>query len=552
MRIPFGAAFCVAALASCTEPVAITYPPAPPPAPPPPAVSAPEPPAPPPAPWALVYQRSCRDSITPPVLSLDGASVASCGAIFSADRGRYLGRAPANLRAFLPEGRAVVDPHQSNGVGVVEPGRSEPREGSGGLLRGLAVSADGARVVSLETAGLTGDRALVVRELPSLRELRKTPLGPGPSLDPALGFLPDGREIVLGAVGCTIEDCTDPAEKKRNPQASCSRPRCPEPTVLVVEGGRASPLSPALSGITAAAFAGERALVVRAGGAVALVELPSGREVATLPWPTDTAPTALALSSSGDRAAVAADGRLTLFARAGASYQPVYTGDPGFTRTLAFAPDGRTLFTGDSLTAYREGATARPTEEPALPITPAPGFTKLRREHGSFLYDGGERSIPTGGVAAYRDEKLGAEVTVVALDADEHDPASDAETWARAVAAREVPYVPFEKKKTKDGPRLEAWGEPGARGALAFFSGDGCDPHDQHLRFQEREGKLWIITLETAPGLSGKRLAAWRAAFMDEPLGAPPAAAHPPAQAKPPGKAKPPAKKKPGKKKGKR
>jgi hypothetical protein len=230
-----------------------------------------------------------------------------------------------------------------------------------------------------------------------------------------------------------------------------------------------------------------------------------------------------------------------IFARAGASFQPVYTGDRALTRTLAFAPDGRTLFTGDTLIAYREGAAPRVAEAPALALTPPPGFVALRREHGSFLHDGGERSVPTGGVAAYRDDKHGAEVTVVALDADEHDPASDADTWARAVVARQVPGVEIGKKKTKDGPRLDAWGEPGARGAMLFFSGDGCDPHDVHVRFQEREGRLWIVTLETAPGLTGKRLAAWRAAFMDAPLGAPPASALPP-----------PPKKKPGKRKGKR
>jgi hypothetical protein len=455
------------------------------------------------------------------VLSPDGAVVASCGALFSADRGRYLGRAPANVRALLDAGRAVVDPHTTSGPGVVEPGRDEPRNASGGKLEALVVSPDRARVLSLETDGLHSDRSLILRELPSLKELRKTSLGPGPALDPALGFLPDGRELFLGAVGCTIEDCTTPADRKAG--RACSHPRCPEPALLVVEGGKAVPLAPALAGLTAATFAGERALVVRAGGAVAIVELPSGREIAAVPWPKDVQPSALALSPAGDRAAVATDGRLAVFARAGASFQPVLDAPRPFTRTLAFAADGRTLYTGDDLVAYREGAAPGVGSMPSLDLTPPPGFARIPRSAEGFAFDGGSRSAPLGAVAFYREEKHGAEVMIVALDADEHDPASDADTWARAVAARQTPSVHFEKKPKKGEARLTAWGEPGARAGFVRFTGDGCDPMDHHLRFQERERRLWIVTLTTAPGLSEKRLAGWRGAFMDAPFGAAPA-----------------------------
>lgn len=544
MRAVLGAGLLALGVASCTEPIPIAYPPAPPPPPPAPAPP-PEPPAPPPAPWALVFERGCHDSITPPVLSPDGAAVASCGALFSADRGRFLGRAPANLRALLDGGRAVVDPHETSGPGVVEPGREQPRTApGGGSIHGLAFSPDRARVLSLETDRLNGDRSLILRELPSLKELRRTSLGPGPTVDPVLGFLPDGRELFLGAVGCTIEDCTTAADKKQN--RGCSRPRCPEPALLVIEGGKAAPLSPALGAITTAVLAGERALLVRADGAVAVVELPSGREIAALPWPKDVEPSALALAPGGDRAAVAADGRLAVFARAGASYQQVLDARRPFTRTLAFAADGRSLYTGDDLSAYREGATPPAVAADALDLTPPPGFTRIPRTAEGFAWDGGSRSVPLGAVAYYREEKHGAEVMVVALDAGEHDPASDAGTWARAVAARETPYVRFEAKPKKGDPRLTAWGEPGARGALVVFTGDGCDPMDHHIRFQEREGRLWVVTLMSAPGLSEKRLTAWRAAFMDAPLGAAPASAVP---AKKPAKK---AEKKPAKKKAKR
>jgi len=45
---------------------------------------------------------------------------------------------------------------------------------------------------------------------------------------------------------------------------------------------------------------------------------------------------------------------------------------------------------------------------------------------------------------------------------------------------------------------------------------------DRHVRIQERGELIWMVELETAPGLDGKHLAAWRAAFMDAPLGPPP------------------------------
>src|SRR5262245_55426498 len=125
MRAPSPAPILALAIAACTPEVipAVPPPPAPPPptatasAPPPPAPPPPEAPPPaPPAPWALVYRRACNASITPPVLSPDGSRVGSCGALFEAARGRFLGAAPFGLMAMLPGERAIVDEHSSGGL----------------------------------------------------------------------------------------------------------------------------------------------------------------------------------------------------------------------------------------------------------------------------------------------------------------------------------------------------------------------------------------------------------------------------------------------------
>src|SRR5262245_11426701 len=63
---------------------------APVPSAPVPPAPAPPPPAPSPAGWALVYHRDCRGGLTPPIVSADGKTVVSCGALFEVERGHFL------------------------------------------------------------------------------------------------------------------------------------------------------------------------------------------------------------------------------------------------------------------------------------------------------------------------------------------------------------------------------------------------------------------------------------------------------------------------------
>jgi hypothetical protein len=382
----------------------------------------------------------------------------------------------------LPEGRVPAARSQSSL--------------SFGDSRIVAVSPDHTRVVSLE------EGTVFVRELPSLREIERTSLGSEHNPDAALGFLSDGRPIALVTTNCAMENCIGPGGKKLH---GCRRTLCADPVLMVIDHGAAIPLAPSLDNLVRAAFTptGDLALVVRKGGAVAVVALPSGQEIATVPWPADADTSALALSPAGDRAALAANGAVTVFARSGSAFTPVFTARRRFTRSLTFSADGRTLFTGDDLTAYREGATPRVLLDPVLAVTPPPGWVLM---------------APGGAVARYRDAKHSANVMVSATDADEYDPTGDAESWARRVASRIEPYTSFDD--TADGPTLLAWGAPGARAAYIRYSDDSGGRH--HVRIQERDERLWVVSLETLPGLSAKRLAAWRRAFMDAPFGATP------------------------------
>jgi hypothetical protein len=526
------------ALAACAEPPPPLPPPAPPPppavtaiatTPPPAATPAPpaDPPRPPPSPWAVAYRRACNDSITPPLLSADGGTIASCGALFTTDRGRFLGEAPADAIALLPEGRVLVRDLTVYGISLVEPARATPLHAEGGDVRAAAVSPDFSRVVMLETSGKKDARTLVVRALPSLQELRRTPLGIGPATDDVIGFLADGREVALLGHPCVEGPCPD------DRGSSCRMIRCEQRTLFTFDGGAPAPLVPNLGRLTTAAFSprGDVAAIAREDGTAAVIALPSGRVLATVPPPGgDKHINALAVSAGGERVAYAADGVVRVYARNEGALVELFSDKRAFTRALAFSADGRTLFTGDDLVAYREGATPRPAPAAPFTITPPAGFDRLVERDGEMIHPterGVSWSVPLGLVAMFTDRKHGATATVLSLDPDEHDPAGEPRAWALRVATRLLPHFTFDDRKEPGAPRLRAWGEPGARAAEIRYISDGCDPMEHLYRVQEREGGLWLVHLETAPGLTGKRIASWRKAFFDDPLGpAPPEKAH--------------------------
>jgi hypothetical protein len=455
--------------------------------------------------------------ITPPRLSPDGAVISSCGARFTADRGRFLGASPDHELALLPEGRVLVDGQDKNGLWIVDPARTERLHAPGDNVYQVAVSLDSARVATLETTDAKDARTVVVRALPSLQELRRTPLGVGPYLgdDDKVAFLPDGREVALTSYPCVEEACST---------AICPPRRCAQRTLFTFDRGVPAPLAPDLGHIARAAFAprGDVAAIVREDGTAAVIALPSGRTLSPVPALSgEKGITALAVSDGGTRVAVAAGGVVSVYARDGSTLTELFSDTRTITPALAFSADGHTLFTGDDLVAYGEGATPRPAPAAPFAIKPPVGFERVVERDGDWIspFEGGTI------VAMFHDRKYGATVTVIALDPEEYNPASEARAWALEVVERQVGTLgAFNDLKKPNSPHLRAWGEAGARAAEFRYMLGGCDPRDNLSRIQERAGGLWLVKLETAPGLTGKRLAAWQKAFFDEPLGpAPPA-----------------------------
>ena len=527
----------LAALLTACEP-AIALPPLPPPAPPaPPAPAAIAPttitalPVTPPAPWAIAYERLCRGSITRPVLSPDGREVSSCGARFSVDRGRSLGPAPLGVIALLGEGRALVLDYAEVGLAVVD-GDAQKLARVAGAIVTAATSADGSRVVSLEK-GPQGARLVIVRELPSLKEIRRTSIGPGPTVDVMVGFLGDGREIALARRDCVPEDCTDPEVKKRHPQASCTRFACADAALLVLDEGRPRPLAPSLTKLRAVALGarGDVAAIVREGGRTSVVALPSGAEIAPLPdeYPE---PSAIAVSPSGDRVAVGVDGKLVIHAQSGAGFVLTHTMTRAFTHSLAFSADGRTLFAGDHLAVLREGAAARALPDLPWEVTPPPGFVRYALKGGEMVAPTDPSDVwpaPPHVIAMYREADHEGIAVASQIDPDELDPAGDARTWARRAAARLFPMIAFDLAN-KGESRIDAWGEPGARAAEIRFGSDDGDPEDNVYRLQEKGGGVYLVQVKGPPALPKKLRARWWRAFVEAPLGEAPKRAAPPAK----------------------
>jgi hypothetical protein len=484
-------------------------------------------PEPAPVPWALVYHRACQDSITPPVLSVDGRTVASCGSLFDVGEGRFTGKAPFSVMAFLPGGRAIVDDLQDGGLTVVGPGPGDRRHGPGGRPTLATVAPDGARVVSFETEDER--HTLVVRKLPSLERVRATALDRGAGTQ-AVGFLADGREAVVADHGCVVEKCKGRAAR------GCSETRCSDRAILAVDGGALVPL---VSGVARAVIGarGDVAAVLREDGSAALVALPDGRTLAPLPPPEPGKEVeAIAVSPAGDRVALAVAGKLTVLARRGDAFVEVLSAPRGFTRALRFAPDGRTLFTGDDLAAYREGASPWVEGPLPYPVTLPKGFALLERRGSSWRVPGNEdrewgSSEETQ--AMYFHERLGATVRLIALDPAEIGREGDAEAWALRAAARAFPHLPLATAAERAKAAFAAWGDPerGRAMEVRWHDVGGCDEESGYGRIAERDGHTYLVRIEVPGDLKPARVAPWLNAFFDAPLGLHPARTAAPAHA---------------------
>jgi hypothetical protein len=435
-------------------------------------------------------------------------------------RGRYLGQVTQGVLALLPGDRAIFDESTDGGLALSTPGASKPARDGGGRPESVAVDAAGARVVSFEDKD--SERRLVVRELPSLKRVRETSLGKGPSEGTA-AFLADGREAAFTAYGCTEVAC------EGDKDASCRQEKCEDTGIVAVENGAPAPL---VRGLRAAAFGarGDVAAVARKDGSIALVALPEGRALAELPGvDKDAEIQAMAVSPAGDRVAVAVEDKLAVYARQGeGAFVEVLADKRHFTRSLRFSADGRTLFAGDDLGVYREGAAPREQALPPYEVTLPRGFTRMERAADTFRLADGSKEIGAepGSIAMFTASKAGTDVIIVARDPDEFDPSGDAEAWARRVAARLFPYAPLETAKDRKKAHFVAWGGEGeGRSFELRWTSSGCEDMDHYERVTERGGAVYHVHLEIMGTLSDKRVRPWLGAFFDAPLGQSPARA---------------------------
>lgn len=472
------------------------------------------------APWGLAYRRSCTSSITAPVLSLDGATVSSCGANFGADKGRFLGPAPSGLLARLPEDRAVTDEYGNGGLAVVSSDGSVVRD-PGGRPSHVALSPDGARIVSLE------GRSLYVREVPSLRRVRVTELGPGPS-GGTVGFLADGREAVFASYPCVPGVCRGTKSTQ-----SCDAAKCSGPGLFAVDHGTLALVSPALTELEHVALSnrGDTAVIVRHDHTAALVALPSGAVVAKLPSLGDEhgrelAVSALAVSAEGDRVAVATEGELRIFGREGGTFIELFASATPAVSSLTFAADGRSLYTGHALAVYREGATPHALTVPRYsPDLPA-GFERLERRGDVFVsanHPDGERSAE-GLSAVFEDQRQSTTITVRVHDSEELDGSGDAAAWGGRVATRLFPGLPLATEAERSKVAYQTWGDArGGRSMALHQLESGCETVETFHRVLERDGVILHVEISTLGRLKKDRMEALRKAALDGPLGAAPA-----------------------------
>ncbi|APR83008.1 Hypothetical protein A7982_08357 [Minicystis rosea] len=507
---------------------------------PPVSTSAPvaEAPPAPPARWARVYQRSCTGSITEPLLSTDGKSVASCGTRFDVERGRFLGTAPFGLLALLEGDRAIVDEFGEGGLTLVSPGGNTVRD-AGGRPLSIAIAGDEKRVVSLEKSN-DGERLVVVRALPSLARESATSLGRGPA-EGSVGLLADGRVVVHASHPCIEAACEGDAAK----DASCKQMKCSGHGLFVIDRGAVTPL---VAGVRAAGFGarGDVAAIVRDDGSAALIALPDGRVLAPLPPVGMDDVDEVAVSAAGDRVAIGSFKKLSVLAKSGAGFVEVLATTDARVQMLRFSADGRMLFTGHNLAAYREGAEPRALPVPAYDMKLPEGFVKAARKDDAWMLPNeGERAVGEGDLAMFVDPKMGAEVVVSAIDADELDPSGDAETWGKRVATRLLsPHVALDTAAALKKVGFVAWGEPGHRSLELHWMSHGCEDVDSYERVSEKGGAVVRVHIQVYGEMTAKKIAPWLDAFFDDPLGKSPArAGHARAPTKPKAAHKPKARK---------
>jgi len=456
------------------------------------------------------------------VLADDRSSFVYCGSLFTLDSGHYLGLARRHTEGLDRE------------VGLTGPAAIVVTRNK------LARSPD----ATLALTYLGGSRTVALLALPSLSRRDAIAL-PESLVNPDIGFLADGTPLVLAEQRCREMPMV---------RASCPEPggcveaalRC-DRIVARLEGGSFVPIANAPSELTGLVVArgGTRAVIIRADGTRALVDLPSWREIVALPplepspvgyWPlwrfedgTNYPDAHVHYYDRAQVTAVSDDGRRVAFVTdptndlviAEVTERGLVELDRRPARnakTLVFSPDGRSLLVtirGHTVVVLREGARHPP--RPNLDYEPDPprGFRSVlatnARGYGMW------RSVPGVPLDQFQfsesdlpDFKL---VLVSSLDAAELGPPSlPLETWA----ARAV-----ERIEHQDVAQTVSWRT--ARGRVVEYVRfiRGCLDIDLYSRIEERDGVVYRVELRVPATTSREEVARYLEAFVDQPLGKP-------------------------------
>ena len=517
-----------AALAGCTATTTTVVPAAPAAPPTPQAVATASAPAleRPSPPWTVLFERACKGSVTDAVVSRAEELLAYCSGLFSLPRGEFRSTLPIGALAFVDDGRLLTQSYEGTGLELVSlPGAPEtPLVTTGeGSVEAAALAPNRKRVAAV--IALDDVVSARIYALPTLEEVLRAPVT-GAAHRTELGWLADGTPLVLADPACALSDvpCTD---AKR--------------AVYRVAAGKVEPLGPSFTGVEHMAVAdnGSRALVLFDDGRRAVLGLPAGETLATLPsLPADEEwldMSALGLDAKGERLAFF-EGRDLIIAELRPSGLRELARAPELAaEVLAFSADGRTLYAADSyrVAVVREGAPETPlrlagyrprlpegfvmTYERGAPPPPdadAPMGVAIERveSEGEIV---GESVLPFGTLVRYRDEET--TVTVVTGDLDELPPReTPLSEWADAVLARDL------GDSDEPAQAQRSW-QRGAERSLeyAVFVRDGCDPVDVYARVTEHDGVLYRIEIVVAPGSPRSVVEPLLRVFLDAPLGPP-------------------------------
>ncbi|MCA9656661.1 MAG: hypothetical protein KC501_42555 [Myxococcales bacterium] len=473
--------------------------------------------------WSPHYHRTCRGSITPPVLSTAQDQVVLCNGRFSLAEGRYEASAPLGVLALLGDA-AITDDYDGGGVSLRHLDGGLVRHAEGGSPEHVAVSHDG-RWLALIDRTRDGQR-LSAWLLPELRRHHATEVPDGGGRTLALAVDTEGRARWYGERGCRVREVECPASV-----GPCHQRLCDPPQGLVLEpDGKTRDWAAVPPGLEALAMDPDAAwvLAVEVDGTRWLqpVDEPSAR----LPIPGRSAATewpghAIALTPGATTFAVSDADHVEAWTRDGDRLRPHHPLPYSEVGSLAFTADGSELLLTqrDDLVVLRTRPPAELSPAPSYDLPAPDGWVRAPEVDGVPTWPENEGSFwpnEPGIVAWYGDEEVGGDFRVVVGDrAEIARPELPVDEWARVVLDR-IDDLPWEHGRIAFPHTLHTWVEDGQRRLeLHYTTQDGCEHYEVAQRVAEHGSWLVRHELRTFEGASWRD--AWAALVVAQD-GAPP------------------------------